>query len=127
MNEPGQFNDHRLELMIGNLLRVGVALAGIVVLLGGAFYLTQHGMDRPDYHAFHGPENGLNNIAGILRDAGSLHSRGMIQLGLLLLVLTPVARVALSAAGFLIERDWLYLAITLIVFTVLASSLAKIF
>jgi uncharacterized membrane protein len=61
-----------------------------------------------------------------VREAAALHSRGMIQLGLLLLVLTPVARVVLSAAGFLLERDWMYLAITLIVMAVLFYSLIRI-
>jgi uncharacterized membrane protein len=43
---------------------------------------------------------------------------------LLLLILTPVARVAFSVAAFALERDWTYVAITLIVLAVLIYSLA---
>jgi uncharacterized membrane protein len=112
--------------MLGNLLRWGVILSAVVVLAGGALYLVQHGMDQPDYRKFHGTQGELTSVTGIVREAAALHSRGMIQLGLLLLVLTPVARVVLSAAGFLLERDWMYLAITLIVMAVLFYSLIRI-
>ncbi|MBZ5521053.1 MAG: DUF1634 domain-containing protein [Acidobacteriia bacterium] len=126
MNKPNPWTDHRLELMIGNLLRAGVFLAAAVVLLGGVLYLAQHGMDRPDYHDFHGPQNQLTSVPGILRDAAALHSRGIIQLGLVLLVLTPVARVVISAVGFFMERDRMYVAITLAVLAVLFYSLIRI-
>jgi uncharacterized membrane protein len=52
-----------------------------------------------------------------------LSGRGVIQLGLLLLVATPVARVACSVVGFLRERDYVYVALTLIVLVVLIYSL----
>ena len=51
------------------------------------------------------------------------HGRGLIQLGLLLLIATPIARVVFSVAGFARQRDWLYVAITLIVLTLLGYSL----
>jgi uncharacterized membrane protein len=126
MNQPQPLTDQSLELMLGNLLRWGVILSAIVVLAGGALYLAQHGMDQPDYRKFHGTPSELTSVPGIVREAAALHSRGMIQLGLLLLVLTPVARVVLSAVGFLLERDWMYLAITLIVMAVLFYSLIRI-
>jgi len=126
MNQPQRLTDHSLELMLGSLLRWGVILSAVVVLAGGALYLVQHGMDQPDYHNFHGTQSQLTSVTGTAREAAALHSRGMIQLGLLLLVLTPVARVVLSAAGFLMERDWMYLLITLIVMAVLFYSLTRI-
>ncbi|HZD33179.1 MAG TPA: DUF1634 domain-containing protein, partial [Candidatus Angelobacter sp.] len=57
--------------------------------------------------------------------AGALHLRArfVIQFGLVLLIATPVARVVLSAVGFAIERDYLYVALTLIVLAVLLYSL----
>jgi uncharacterized membrane protein len=54
-----------------------------------------------------------------------LHSRGLIQLGLLLLIATPVARVAFSVLAFAEQRDWLYVSITLVVLAVLVYSLAS--
>ena len=49
--------------------------------------------------------------------------RGIIQFGLVLLIATPVARVAFSVAAFALQRDNTYVAITLIVLAVLLFSL----
>ena len=45
------------------------------------------------------------------------------QVGLLLLIATPVVRVAVSAFGFMLERDRIYVAITLAVLLILLASL----
>ncbi|HXU49289.1 MAG TPA: DUF1634 domain-containing protein, partial [Candidatus Binatia bacterium] len=57
------------------------------------------------------------------RDATKLTGRGLIQLGLLLLIATPVARVIFSVFAFLYERDWKYVFFTLIVLGLLIFSL----
>ena len=116
-------NDQRLENMIGNLLRTGVLLAAAVVLAGGVLYLAQHRHDPIHYRTFvAGPRN-LRTVAGIVRTAAQLNSEGIIQLGLLLLIATPVARVAMAVAGFGLERDRLYVVVSLIVLGVLLVSL----
>jgi uncharacterized membrane protein len=46
-------------------------------------------------------------------------------LGLLLLIATPVARVAFSVIGFALEKDWMYVVITLIVLALLIYSLSS--
>jgi len=53
------------------------------------------------------------------------HARGLIQLGLLLLIATPMARVAFSVIGFALEKDWLYVGITLLVLALLIYSLSS--
>ncbi|HLJ28765.1 MAG TPA: DUF1634 domain-containing protein [Candidatus Angelobacter sp.] len=123
MQARNRWTDYELEQIIGNLLRAGVILAAFVVLVGGVFYLFQHGTGRPDYHTFHEPSSDMRSVKGVLRDALALHSRGIIQFGLLLLVLTPVSRVAFSALGFWAEGDRMYVVITLIVLAVLLFSL----
>jgi uncharacterized membrane protein len=52
-----------------------------------------------------------------------MSARAIIQLGLLLLIATPVARVAFSAVAFAIEHDYMYVVITLIVLAILSYSL----
>ena len=37
------WNDQRIEIIIGALLRTGVLLAASVVLFGGVLYLARHG------------------------------------------------------------------------------------
>jgi uncharacterized membrane protein len=116
----------RQEHIIGALLRAGVVIAAIVVLAGGVMYLVQHGAERPDYHTFRGEADNLRSVGGVLRDAFARHGDGIIQLGLLLLILTPITRVALSAVSFAIEGDRMYVGITLIVLAVLVFSLVAI-
>jgi len=118
------WSDERLERVIGTLLRAGVLTAAAVVLAGGIVYLARHGGQTPAYHVFRGEPTDLRNVAGILRDVAAVSGRGLIQFGLLLLIATPVARVALSVAIFALERDVRYVAITLLVLSVLLYSLA---
>lgn len=125
MAEPRPLvTDERIEQFLGNLLRTGVITAALVVLAGGVFYLTQHGDQKPDLRVFHGEEPELRSVTGIVRDALTLDSKGIIQFGLLLLVATPIARVIFSVIGFTLERDFRYVTITLVVLTVLLWSVA---
>lgn len=118
-------DDRRLERIIGNLLRTGVLLAAGVVLLGGVASFVQHDHNRFDYHHFTTAPRSETTVSGIVRSAAAWQSEGVIQLGLLLLIATPVARVMLAAVGFALERDWFYVAVSLIVLVVLAASLMR--
>jgi uncharacterized membrane protein len=117
------WTEGRLEAVVGNLLRVGVMLAAAVVCLGGALYLIRHGGSVPHYGVFHGEPADLRSVSGVVTDAMSLQGRGVIQLGLLLLLATPVARVAFSAFAFAQQGDRMYVIITLAVLAVLLYSL----
>jgi len=118
-----QWTNQYVEELIGNLLRVGVTLAAAVVLFGGSVYLARHGRAAPQYRVFMGEPADLRSVSGIVRDALALRERGLIQLGLLLLIATPVARVAFSVAAFAMQRDRLYVVVALIVLAVLMYSL----
>ena len=120
-----KWTDQYVEELIGNLLQTGVTLASAVVLLGGSIYLVRHGLAAPQYHVFMGEPSDLRTMAGIVRDALTLRGRGIIQLGLLLLIATPIARVAFSVAAFAVQRDRLYVAITLIVLAILLYSVTS--
>jgi uncharacterized membrane protein len=116
--------DKQLQSMIGIVLRTGVIAAAIVVAASGTLYLLQHHADAPRFARFTTESADLRTINGILGSAAQLHSEAMIQLGLLLLIATPVVRVALAAVGFYFERDYLYVVVSLIVLTVLLFSLS---
>jgi uncharacterized membrane protein len=117
------WDDLRIEVIIGGLLRTGVILAAVVVLFGAVIYLAHHGPDAVNYGTFHGAPAALRSIAGIIHGAVGIRGEAIIQLGLLILIATPVARVAFSAVAFAIERDYLYVWITLFVLAVLLYSL----
>jgi uncharacterized membrane protein len=113
-----------VEQFIGNLLRTGVLLAGAVVLVGGLAHTIGHAGEIPDYRTFRGEPADLRSITLIFRDAWSLQSTAVIELGLLLLIATPVARVFFAAVAFALSRDWLYTLVAFIVLSVLMASLA---
>ena len=121
--KPGTWNDLRIEIIIGTLLRTGVILAAAVVLFGGVLYLVRHGHEMPHYSTFSGEPESLKSPKDIAHGVMGMSARAIIQLGLLLLIATPVARVAFSAVAFAIERDYMYVVITLIVLAILSYSL----
>jgi uncharacterized membrane protein len=116
-------DDKRLENIIGQVLRAGVLLSAGVVAVGGILYLARFHAARPDFHSFVAGGPQLRTLQGILLSAAHLESQGLMQLGLVLLILTPVARVAMAVVGFALEKDRLYTVVSLIVLAVLAFSL----
>jgi len=116
-------NDQRLESLIGQLLRTGVLLAAAVVLCGGILYLVQQHSRHVDYKTFSPGTEELRTLPGIIKLAGTLDSEGLIQLGLLILIATPIARVIMAAVGFRLQRDSMYVVVSLIVLAVLLFSL----
>lgn len=115
--------DREMERLVGSLLRAGVVAAAAIVAVGGAVYLARHGAEPPAYHVFRGEPAALRGLGGILGRALDLRGTGIIQLGLLVLLATPVARVALALVAFLVRGDRLYAAVTLFVLGVLLYSL----
>jgi uncharacterized membrane protein len=120
-NQP--WTDQKLENLVGNLLRVGVSLSAFVVAFGGIVYLIRHGREPANYRVFQGEPSDFKSVSGIVRNAFGFHGRGIIQFGLLLLIATPVFRVALSIWGFAAEKDRMYMIFTGIVLIVLLYSL----
>jgi uncharacterized membrane protein len=77
----------------------------------GILYLLRYGAVVPNYRMFRGEPSELRTVSGV------------IQLGLFVLIATPVARVAFSVLLFARQRDYLYVLITLVVFGLLCHSL----
>ena len=120
--EQEQIN-HKMEIIIGNLLRTGVISAAAVVSLGGIIYLFRHGRSPMDYSVFRRQPPEFSSVDGIISQVFSGRGRGLIQLGLLFLIATPIARVAFSAFAFARQKDRLYVAVTLTVLAILGYSL----
>ncbi|HTL47191.1 MAG TPA: DUF1634 domain-containing protein [Verrucomicrobiae bacterium] len=121
--EDFELAERRTEERLGLLLRTGVAAAAALVLAGGILYLLHYGGMRSDYANFRGEPEDLRTLSGIMKDAFSGRRRGLIQLGLIVLMATPVCRVAFSVFAFWKQRDTLYTCITLAVLILLACSL----
>ena len=103
--------------------KVHGSIAAVVVFMGGVEYLIRHGAEQPHYRIFRGEPADLRSIGGILQDTEQRRSTGIIQLGLVLLLATPVARVLFSVIAFALQRDRLHVVITLIVLSILLYSI----
>jgi uncharacterized membrane protein len=109
--------------MVSIVLRTGVLLSASIVLGGGIYYLIRHGGEIADYRTFRGQPSIDRMLGEIVRGAIGLRARSIMQAGILLLIATPITRVALSLAGFALERDRKYVVITAIVLSILLYSL----
>jgi uncharacterized membrane protein len=119
-----RWTDEQVDRMIGQLLRAGVLVSAAVLLVGGTIYLMRHAGETADRKTFRGEPTELSRPAGIVRAALSGSDRGIIALGLLLLIATPIARVALAGYAFSRQRDLLYVAVASFVLVVLLISVA---
>ena len=117
--------DKQLESAIANMLRFGVVLAAIVVFIGALMYLHHPLMAPPDYSHFHATPTSLRTAAGVLRGALQLDAKSVIQLGILILIATPVARVVFCIIGFARQRDGLYIGVSTTVLIILTYSLFR--
>jgi uncharacterized membrane protein len=115
--------DERVELIIGRLLRLGVLFAALVVAVGGGLLLAQYGHLPANFRVFAEADTSLRSVGAILQSAAHGDSRAIVQLGLVLLIVTPVARVALTLGAFILQRDRLYILTTSIVLALLLYGL----
>jgi uncharacterized membrane protein len=109
--------DERMDQIIGNLLRTGVALSAAVVAAGGVWYLAANGAAPAGYRHFHDEARGLRSLASLTPP------QVVILIGLLILIATPIARVVFSLIAFAMERDRTFVTITAVVLGVLAYSI----
>lgn len=118
-----KFNDRQMETMMGRLLQVGVLLASAVVLMGGFLYVRAHLGSAVDYRTFMGEPAALRSAGGLFRLLKTGNPAAVIQVGVILLIATPVARVIFAVVGFALERDRFYVAVSLTVLAILMASL----
>ena len=118
-SQDSSFDDTRMEIIMGRLLQVGVLLASVVVALGGAIYLKAHHGSVPDYRVFASEPIGLRDPGLFFEQVVRGDGVAVIALGVLLLIATPIARIAFSIFGYLLEKDYLYTVLTAIVLLVI--------
>ena len=124
MNSKGHpVKDRDIEKMMGNLLRYGVLTSAAVVITGAVFYLIQHGGDYPQYQQFAGEPKRFREFNEVWRTALQGRGRSIIQIGLFILIATPVARILFSVISYLLEKDYLYVLVTLLVLGIILYNL----
>jgi len=116
--------DQDIEKLIGYLLRYGVITASLIVFVGGIIYLHQYQHSSiPAYNTFVGERAGFTTIRQIISGVGTFNAKGIIQLGVLVLIATPILRIFFSLIGFILEKDRLYILITFVVLSVMMFSI----
>jgi uncharacterized membrane protein len=113
----------KMQAAIGYLLFMGVSLSFVIVAIGGTLYLWQHGADVVSYRLFSSDAIIFKSLTDIFRAAWHFSALGIIQLGLLTLVLIQLLRVALTAWFFVQMREKIFTWVSLFVLGVLVYSL----
>lgn len=125
MDKAGKenINDKDIQLILGTLLRAGVIISMGIVLIGGAIFLVHHQGAVIDYKVFKPELNKFSSIAAIFKGVLTFKGDAIVQFGILMLIFTPVARIVFAIFSFLIERDYLYVLIGIIILTIITISL----
>jgi uncharacterized membrane protein len=118
-------NEQQLKYLLSGLLKYGVLMASAVVLLGGILYLIRHGSEPVSYQVFHSELSQFRSPVAVVKAVLAGSRRGLIQLGLLLLIAIPFVRVIISWLTFLIQRQFTYVIITSLVLISLIYSLVS--
>ena len=123
------WTERDMELFIGRLLRYGVILSCGITLIGGILYFIQNGTQMPDYspvpddQPFPGVATYLRELSTIFPRALAFVGAAIIQLGVCVLIATPILRVAVSVFAFFVEKDYMYVVITLIVLGIILANM----
>ncbi|MGE5218077.1 MAG: DUF1634 domain-containing protein [Chloroflexota bacterium] len=116
----------KVELLISNLLRLGVLLSLALVVCGAVVSFVQHPEYLSDRSFFGQPSGPRSPILHSLGEVGTglraFQGEAIVTLGILLLIATPVIRVGVSIFAFIYQRDRLYTVITATVFCLLLLS-----
>ena len=121
--ETVAFDDTRMEMLMGRLLQFGVFFAAATVLAGGLLYLVSHAGKYASYRQFVPRPLDVNRPELLGKRLAVGDASAIIDIGILLLIATPICRVLFAVIGFALERDRLYVAVSLTVLAVLLASL----
>jgi uncharacterized membrane protein len=122
MDARKTIRDTDMQQIIGWILRLGVISSMLIVIIGGCFYIFRHGNETVHYSKFVGVPEFVASPGGIWHGILTFRGRAIIQAGIVLLIATPVVRIIFSTIGFVLEKDWLYTAISIIVLSVIVFS-----
>lgn len=117
------FKDKDMQAIIGWILRVGVIVSMSIVFVGGVIYLWRHGREVADHQKFTGIPEFIRTAGGIFHGVITWRGRAIIQTGIALLIATPIMRIIFAAVGFALEKDKLYLFISLLVLAIIFASM----
>jgi uncharacterized membrane protein len=117
---------HVIEAVISMILRLGVVLSIAIIAVGLTLTFVHHHeyfRSRPALGSLIDARTSYTaSVSSVLHGTRELRGQSIVMLGLLVLIATPVLRVAVSVVLFAVERDMLYVAITAVVLALLLFS-----
>ena len=122
-NISGKEGNKDMRIWISLILRTGVLVSALLLLAGGILFAFQHPGAVFSFKSFTGEPERLREAGSVFREALQFKSRSVIQMGILILIATPVLRVIFSFIEFLLHKDWIFVLITAVVITTLFYSL----
>ncbi|MFD1258156.1 DUF1634 domain-containing protein [Mucilaginibacter terrae] len=122
MKDIEHIDNKDIQQIIGWILRLGVIISMLVVLIGGCLYIYRHSTETVHYSRFVGVPEFVHTPGGIWHGILTFRGRAIIQAGIILLIATPIVRIMFSAIGFVLEKDWLYTGISLLVLAIIIIS-----
>jgi uncharacterized membrane protein len=119
-------NDDKIQNSLARVMLSGVLIAAAVMGAGLFWFLATHAGMPPGDHMFSGEPKYFENPVSMIQRAFDLkeigHRRSLIMIGVVLLLINPLVRVAFAAVGFAAQGDRLYTLISLVVLGVLIVS-----
>ena len=116
----------QMESLVRRVLQVGLLVSMVLVLVGMLLFGAVHPSRLTSSESLPAlVESGAkfpHTLDDVASAASDLSAEGIIAAGVLVLIATPVLRVALSVVGFAFQRDWVYVGLTVLVLLVLLGS-----
>lgn len=109
---------HQTEIMLGNMLKIGVIISSSITIFGGILFLLNHGTEIPNYHIFNESSFNFSSLKNLYVDVIALNSEVIMELGILLLIATPIIRILFSVFAYAFEKDYMYVCFAIFVFLV---------
>ena len=123
LKDPDTMNN-----VVGNALRVGVVSSAVIILFGTALLMANKGLSTTSndltYNNGQVPHGSFNiSLSGLFNGLASLQPYSIIELGVIVLLATPLTRVIISVFLFAAEGDKIFVYITAVVLILLLFSM----
>ena len=112
--------------VIALILRAGVYISGTILIVGLGLFLVHAPSGNVITNVLRSSSVSPDvptSIGAVMLGLGSASPTAVIELGVMVLLATPVIRVAASIVLFLVEADWLYSILTAVVLALLLISI----
>jgi len=120
-----RWSEDNVDHLVGGLLRAGVLIAAALVVVALPFFLARYGLMPADFGVFRGESRNLREVSGIIAGALRFDPSAVVQLGVLVLIATPIARVALTLVAFIVRKDRKFVALSALVLIILLVGLVS--